>query len=136
RLIALIREHLRTPFRADIVYIALLNTATGLIDFPYRIERGEPAPRAPLPLGEGLTSKIIQTRQPLLLNRAEQFEVIERQGVGTAVRSYLGVPILVGDEAIGAVSVQSIDEAGRFGEADTRLLATIASNVGTAIRTA
>ena len=136
RLIALTGEHLRTTFRADIVYIALLNRDTGLIDFPYRIERGKPAPRPPLPLGEGLTSRIIQTHEPLLLNQAEQFEVIERQGVGTAVRSYLGVPILVGDEAIGAVSVQSIDEAGRFGAADTRLLSTIASNVGTAIRNA
>jgi signal transduction histidine kinase len=44
--------------------------------------------------------------------------------------------MLVGDRAIGVVSVQSIDEEGRFGEADTRLLSTIASNVGTAIRNA
>src|SRR4029077_15617665 len=54
----------------------------------------------------------------------------------TSVKSYLGVPIIVGDEAIGAVSVQSIDEAGRFGENDARVLSTIASNVGTAIRNA
>src|SRR6185436_15090184 len=54
----------------------------------------------------------------------------------TSARSYLGVPILVGDEAIGVVSVQSIDEEGRFGEADARLLSTIASNVGTAIQNA
>jgi len=136
RLIQLTGEQLRTTFRADIVYIALLDATTGLIDFPYRIERGQPAPRPPMPLGEGLTSRILQSREPLLLNRAEQFEVIERQGVGTAVRSYLGVPILVGDQAIGAVSVQSIDEAGRFGASDARLLSTIASNVGTAIRNA
>jgi GAF domain-containing protein/DNA-binding response OmpR family regulator len=136
RLIALAGEQLRTTFRADIVYIALLDKATNLIDFPYRIERGKPAPRAPMQLGEGLTSRIIQSREPLLLNRAEQFEVIERQGVGTAVKSYLGVPILVADTAIGAVSVQSIEEVGRFGEADVRLLSTIASNVGTAIRNA
>jgi signal transduction histidine kinase/DNA-binding response OmpR family regulator len=136
RLIALTGEQLRTTFRADIVYVALLDAATGLIDFPYRIERGKPAPRPPLPLGEGLTSEILLAREPLLLNRAEQFETIERHGVGTSVRSYLGVPILVGDEAIGAVSVQSIDEAGRFGENDVRLLSTIAANVGTAIRNA
>ncbi|HET9680482.1 MAG TPA: GAF domain-containing protein, partial [Candidatus Limnocylindrales bacterium] len=135
-LIALTGEHLRTTFRADIVYIALLNETTGLIDFPFRIERGRPAPRSPLPLGEGLTSRILQSRVPLLLNQAGQFEAIERQGVGTAVRSYLGVPILVGEKAIGVVSVQSIDEEGRFGEADARVLSTIASNLGTAIRNA
>jgi GAF domain-containing protein/DNA-binding response OmpR family regulator len=136
RLIQLTGEQLRTTFRADIVYVALLNRDTGLIDFPYRSERGRPTPRPPMQLGEGLTSQILQTRAPLLLNRAEQFDVIEQKGVGTSVRSYLGVPILLGDEAIGAVSVQSIDEAGRFGESDVRLLSTIASNVGTAIRNA
>ena len=129
-------EQLRTTFRADIVYIALLNRDTGMIDFPYRVERGKTAARPPLPLGEGLTSQILESREPLLMNRAEQFEAVEERRVGTVAKSYLGVPIVVRDEAIGVVSVQSIDEEGRFGEADTRLLSTIASNVGTAIRNA
>jgi GAF domain-containing protein/DNA-binding response OmpR family regulator len=136
RLIQLTGEQLETTFRADIVYVALLDPATEMIDFPFRTERGKPAPRAPMKLGEGLTSRILASKQPLLLNKAEQFEDMERQGVGTAVKSYLGVPIMVGEDAIGAVSVQSIEEAGRFGESDARVLSTIASNVGTAIRNA
>jgi PAS domain S-box-containing protein len=43
---------------------------------------------------------------------------------------------LVGNKAIGAISVQSIEEEGRFSEADSRLLATIAANVGVAIQNA
>src|SRR6185369_865445 len=43
-------EQLRTTFRADIVYIALLNPDTQMIDFPYRVERGRVAARPPLPL--------------------------------------------------------------------------------------
>ena len=136
RLIQRTGEQLRTTFRADIVYVALLDRDTGFIDFPYRSERGKPAPRPPLRLGEGLTSQILESRAPLLMNRPEQFETIDRLGVGTSVRSYLGVPIIVADEAIGAVSVQSIEEEGRFGDSDIRLLSTIASNVGTAIRNA
>jgi len=136
RLMELTGQQLQRTFRADIVYVALLDDATGLIDFPFRTERGVPAPRPPLQLGEGLTSRILQSREPLLMNRADQFAAMEQQGVGTSVRSYLGVPILVGERAIGAVSVQSIDEEGRFGDADVRLLSTIASNVGTAIRNA
>ena len=46
------------------------------------------------------------------------------------------MPIVVGSKAIGAISVQSVDEEGRFGEADSRLLATIAANVGVAIQNA
>ena len=46
------------------------------------------------------------------------------------------MPIVVGEKAIGVISVQSIEEEGRFGEADARLLATIAANVGVAIQNA
>jgi GAF domain-containing protein/CheY-like chemotaxis protein len=129
-------EQLRTTFRADIVYIALLNRDTGMIDFPYRVERGKVAPRPAMPLGEGLTSQILEAREPLLLNRADQFESVEGRRIGTSAKSYLGVPIFVGDEAIGVISVQSIEEEGRFGTDDARLMSTIASNVGSAIRNA
>src|SRR6185369_10477712 len=40
------------------------------------------------------------------------------------------------DVAIGAISVQSTTQEGRFGESDVRLLSTIASNVGVAIQNA
>ena len=46
------------------------------------------------------------------------------------------MPILVGEAAIGVISVQSIEEEGRFGETESRLLATIAANVGVAIQNA
>ena len=73
--------------------------------------------------GEGVTSEILRSRAPLLQNRREQHE--ELPIIGTPSLSYLGVPILQRDAAIGVISVQSIEEEGRFGEAETRLLATI-----------
>src|SRR5205085_12690309 len=90
----------------------------------------------PIAYGEGLTSRILESCEPLLLNRSPQFEEIEESRVGTPARSFLGVPILLRDSSIGVISVQSIDEEGRFGEADSRLLTTIAANVGVAIQNA
>jgi PAS domain S-box-containing protein len=84
--------------------------------------------------GEGVTSEILRSREPLLQNRREQYD--EQSAVGTPSLSYLGVPIVVGKRAIGVISVQSIEEEGRFGEDDVRLLATIAANVGVAIQNA
>ncbi len=72
----------------------------------------------------------------MLLNRASDWEAIGSRGVGTQAKSYLGVPILVGETAIGAISVQSTTQEGRFREADSRLLSTIAANVGVAIQNA
>ena len=46
------------------------------------------------------------------------------------------MPIVPEEDAIGVISVQSTREGGRFGEADVRLLSTIAASVGVAIRNA
>ena len=133
-LIELVGEQVRETFEADIAYVALHDRPSGRIGFAYYYESGDRPEQDPITYGEGLTSRILQTRESLLLNRSSQFEA--HDPVGTSVRSYLGVPILVGDSAIGVISVQSIDEEGRFGEAESRLLATIAANVGVAIQNA
>jgi PAS domain S-box-containing protein len=133
-LIELVGEQVRMTFDADIAYVALHEEATGTIEFAYYYESGKSRPEAPMVYGEGLTSQILDSREPLLLNRKEQLEA--QTTIGTPSLSYLGVPILVGNSAIGVISVQSIEEEGRFGEADSRLLATLAANVGVAIQNA
>ncbi|HEX9372311.1 MAG TPA: GAF domain-containing protein, partial [Roseiflexaceae bacterium] len=135
-LIELVGENMRRIFDAQIVYVALLDRASGRVTFPYYIEDDQLQSYTSIEFGEGLTSRIIETRQPLLLNQAEHAEEIRTKGVGTPARSYLGVPIMVGDEAIGVISVQSTRREGMFGEAELRLLATIAANVGVAIQNA
>jgi GAF domain-containing protein len=79
-----------------------------------------------------------QTAEPLLINRDMESRraALGATLVGKQSRSYLGVPIIAGRQAIGAISVQSIEEEGRFTASDMRLLSTIAANVGTAIRNA
>ena len=135
-LMALVGDKMVETFRADIVYIALLNPGTASIDFPYYSENGERQETDSIQMGEGLTSHILQTREALLLNQANQFEPVVRTVIGRQAKSYLGVPVLLGDEAIGVLSVQSTTEEGRFGGADERLLATIAANIASAIRNA
>jgi PAS domain S-box-containing protein len=133
-LIELVGERVRETFSADIAYVALHDEDAGRIDFVYHYETGDRQAPDPLRYGEGVTSQILETREPLLLNREEDYE--ERKSLGTPFKSYVGVPILAGDKAIGVISVQSTREEGRFAEADVRLLATIASNVGVAIQNA
>jgi signal transduction histidine kinase len=89
-------------------------------------------------MGEGLTSKVIQTNQPLLINQdlGEQVEAIGATMVGRLPLSYLGVPIAVGGKAVGVLSVQSTTQEGIFDDADARLLGTIASHVGSALNNA
>src|ERR1700751_3092597 len=133
-LIELVGEQVRNTFDADIAYVALHDEAAGRVEFAYYYETGARRPQDPMEYGEGLTSQILRSREPLLLNRKEQYE--GQASVGTPSRSYLGVPILVGERSIGVISVQSIEEEGRVGEGGPRVLATLAANVGVAIQNA
>jgi PAS domain S-box-containing protein len=132
-LINLVGERVRETFDADIAYVALHDEAAGVIEFPYNWELDEHVVEPPMAYGEGLTSQIIESGEPLLLGRHEDEPV---ESVGTPAKSYLGVPIWGGDRAIGVLSVQSTREEGRYGEAEVRLLATLAANVGVAIQNA
>ncbi|MDQ3550754.1 MAG: response regulator, partial [Bacteroidota bacterium] len=133
-LIQLVGDQLKDLFKANIVYLALLDQKTQTIYFPYQF--GDEL--KPMNLGEGLTSQILLTGDSLLINRNIQ-EFRKQLGVsmlGIPAASYLGVPIPVGDEYIGVLSVQSTEHENRFDENDKRLLSTIAASVGVALRNA
>ncbi|HYM95008.1 MAG TPA: GAF domain-containing protein, partial [Chitinophagaceae bacterium] len=133
-LIKFVGDKLKDLFKANIVYLALLNPKTSIVHFPYLF--GDDM--SPLKLGEGLTSKIILSGEPLLINKNVQ-ELRAQMGVeqvGMPASSYLGVPIPVGDEIIGVLSVQSTEHENSFNENDLRLLSTIAASVGVALNNA
>ncbi len=133
-LIKLVGEQTRSIFNADIVFVALLDKTNHTINFPYTY--GEEL--MPIQFGEGLSSKIIQTKEPLLINEEMGRQVLEIGAsiVGKQALSFLGVPIIVGGEAMGVLSVQSCSEEGIFNQDDVRLLSIIATSVGTAINNA
>ncbi len=133
-LIVLVGDQLQNLFKANIVYLALLDPKTKIINFPY--QHGDNM--APMKLGEGLTSKIILSGEPLLINKNvdQHSDRLGLKPVGIPAASYLGVPIPVGDEIIGVLSVQSTEQDNRFNENDQRLLFTIAASVGVALRNA
>ena len=133
-LINLIGEQTRAIFNADIAYVALLDESHGLITFPYT--HGEDL--TTIREGEGLTSIILQTNRPLLINQELDQQLVEIGAtlVGRPPLSYLGVPILVSGKAVGVLSVQSTSREGIYDQNDVRLLSTIASSVGTALNNA
>lgn len=133
-LINTVGDQLKELFNANIVYLALLDKKTGIINFPYQFGDN----MDPLKLGEGMTSKVILTGDPMLVNKDLQ-EWREQQGIesiGVPAASGLWVPIPIGDENLGVLSVQSTEMENRFNENDLRLLTTIASSVGVALRNA
>ena len=133
-LIQFVGDQMKQLFNANIVYLALLNQKTGVINFVYQY--GEVMPSRLI--GDGLTSNIILKGEPILINKdlLERTEEMGIQQMGLPAASYLGVPIPVGDDIVGVLSVQSTEQENRFNEDDQRLLSTIAASVGVALNNA
>src|SRR4029079_9785403 len=98
-------------------------------------------PRAPVPLGLGLSSVVLQTRAPLRINTTAEARAAgavfptQRERDTPLTESWLGVPILAGDAAIGLV-VFGDYQPNLFTEADDRLVSTVASSMGVALENA
>ncbi len=109
---------------------------------PYYLEHGERFPIDPVPMGKGLTAHVIQTRQPLVINEDLMRRAAElgSRMIGDATQtlatiSYVGVPILKGDEAVGVVALYG-DRENAFAESDVRLLQTLSNAMTVALENA
>lgn len=142
-LLQLVGERIYHLLSIQAVYIALYEAHTGLITFPYWRVREQRVEAEPIQYGQGLTSVVLRSRQPLVINdhyleQSQALGVVPRfrQITGRAPLSWLGVPIPIGEEVIGVISLQHYEREQAFAEAEVRLLQTIAANVGIALHNA
>jgi diguanylate cyclase (GGDEF)-like protein len=116
-------------------YIALYDSASGLISFPYFIDQYDEPPPSPIHL-QGLTGYVIRTGRPLLATR-ETFDHLIQQGevevVGTLSVDWLGAPLKVEERMIGVISVQSYTQGIHFNQEDLDLLEFVSTQVALAI---
>ncbi len=116
--------------------VAIYNQRQNLVEFPYYYEERQRRTIAPLPLGKGLTSILIETRKPLLLTN--QRTIIELGGVvsGRRARSWMGLPLLFGGDVVGAIIIQDLENENSFNQDDLNLFLTLAPQIATAVRNA
>ncbi len=122
------------------VYIALYDRRTNAIQFPYWSSgTGERINQPPVELGVGLTSLVIKNRQALVLNNADEQKsyggVFVEDGYEEDTQSWMGVPILIGDQVSGVICLQD-GRPNLYKESDERLLGTLAAGLGTALENA
>jgi GAF domain-containing protein len=109
-----------------------------MVQIPYMVEGGSFQTIDPFPIGEGLTSILIKTGEPLMLVEDTEAKAAQlgAKVMGKPAKSWLGVPLLVAGEVTGAMVVQDLAQEHRFDEADLQVLNTLASQVAVAIRNA
>jgi PAS domain S-box-containing protein len=124
---------------ADSFFIALYDHYTDQLEFRIRVD-GE-VDEAPYvrPLGNALTAQVVNNRKQLLIRdyelEKEHLPAMTLWGTGQPSRSWLGVPMLLGEDVVGVISVQSYSP-NAFGERELEFLSTIADTVAIAIENA
>ena len=116
-------------------YIALYDAANDLLSFPYVVDEHDTDFSSKKP-GKGLTEYVVRTGQPLLVTPEVQVE-LERRGevelVGAPSIDWLGVPLKIGDRAIGALVAQTYTPGVRYGEREKEILQFVSTQVAMAI---
>jgi len=131
----LIHEQVRTVVGDYGFIVALYDASTNSINVPYLYEDGNFTSIDTFPVGEGLTSILIRTQEPLLLveDTMRRATAMGAKISGRPAQSWMGVPLLAQGESIGAIIVQDTENEHAFTEEDLQFMKAVASQGSSAI---
>lgn len=138
-ILPIIREQVPAVTGAEELYLALYDAENELVSFPLAVSHGQPIEIEPRSLGKDEVSYIIRRRQPLSLG-ADYFSIDELRrslGITTSegdVRSYMGVPLISGEQVLGVLAIRSRERTRAFNVNDERILTTVASQIAATIQ--
>jgi len=115
-------------------YIALYDKKTDSLSLPYQQDVKDK--QTSFPAGKTLTSYVIRTRKSLLATSKVQkklFQSGEVDPVGAPSKIWLGIPLVVREEVIGVVAVQSYDNENLYGKKEQQLLEFVSDQLAVVI---
>lgn len=116
-------------------YIALYDTVTDMVTFPYFVDEQDSAPPSKK-LGRGLTDYLIRTGEPLLAT-PEVLQAMEDRGDvsrnGSRSLDWMGVPLKVNNHTFGGLVVQTYSKNIRYGVRDKEILTFVARQLASAV---
>jgi sigma-B regulation protein RsbU (phosphoserine phosphatase) len=136
----LVGDEIRDVFKAQVVMISTYDRETDTIEHRYAIERGQRVYAPGRFPNRGFRTQIVQTRKAVLVgtNVAEQAARLGQPTLpGTITpKTWLGVPMLVGDQVTGILSLQDVERENAYDLSDVRLLQTLAASMSVALENA
>jgi PAS domain S-box-containing protein len=130
-----LHEIIGTLMPARNFYIALYDQATGELAFPYfadTVTSGH-QPRA---WSDGLSEHVIARREPLLATEEHLAELTARgevRAIGSPMKVWLGVPLMVNNRATGVMAVQDYTDPTALTPEHQRILTYVAGQTAIAI---
>ena len=137
----LVGDKLRDTFNAQVVMISQYDSQTNKIFHHYAIERGQHLQIPGWHPIDASRAKVVRTKKSLMINTNEIIALLESQKMkvvpGTEMpKTWLGVPMLVANEARGIVSLQNLDIENAFSTSDIELLTTLTNSMSQSLENA
>lgn len=137
----LVGNSLRDTFNAQVVMISQYDPTIKKIFHHYAIERGQHLHIQGWQPLDSSRGEIVRTRKPFMINLEEINRVVNsgRMSVvpGTELpKTWLGVPMLVGNAVVGIVSLQNLDKENAFTKTDINLLMTLTNSMSLSLENA
>jgi len=108
--------------------LALYDEKTESISIPYIYDEEKIESIETFPLGEGITSILIRTQQPIIITKdtEKRMEELGAKIIGSSPNSWMGAPLINNNRAIGAIIVQDLQHEEAFDNDDLNTLSLIA----------
>jgi GAF domain-containing protein/HAMP domain-containing protein len=111
--------------------VALYDEKTDTISIPYSYENDQFLTIEPFPLGEGLTSILIRSQQPLFMveNTERRAAELGAKIQGKPAKSWMGAPMLVQNKPVGVLILQDTEKEHAFNDENFLFFTTLAGQV-------
>jgi PAS domain S-box-containing protein len=136
-LLRVLYEETAAVMEADAFFVALYDHEAGELEYRLQIDQGKQEPPSRWPVGHGLTSRVVESKRPLLIRNLPR-EALDPAPGGlwgsmSLPGSLLAVPMLIGAQLVGVISVQSY-RTEAYDQTDLALLTTIAAQVAVVVQ--
>ena len=125
-----VRNELNTLLDTNNFLIALYDEASGMLSSPFEKDEKDAIPQ--WPADKSLTGLVIRQKRSISLSK-EQIRQMSQSGtielIGSRAESWLGVPLLINEKVLGAIVVQSYDNADAYDQGSVKIMEMIASQL-------
>jgi GAF domain-containing protein/ActR/RegA family two-component response regulator len=140
-IVALIEEQASQLMDTQNMYIALYDAATDTVSFPFMRVGGQPRQVAARRGGQGRTEWIVRNKRPMLITtRAESEAWYKEPGrkeyIQEPFSSWVGAPMIVGDEVLGVIAAYHEEKEHVYDEDDLEIVSLMASQAAIALKNA
>lgn len=117
-------------------FIAMVDIKKHTLHFPYHVDTTDDdfLPITNFDTNDSLTGLVVSQRRPVLLQKKDLEKRADQNGVwGPTPLIWMGAPLIVKDEVIGVVAVQSYLNSNLYKEQDLRVLSVVSEQMAIAI---